>query len=72
VGVTPDLEPFRGRGWKRITPNDPFVGDGLSLLPYRDGKRNETGIQMPPIATSIPDLANDAMVKDWIKNGNFQ
>ncbi len=71
VGVAVDLEPFRTRGWKRITPNDPFVGDGLSLLPYRDGKRNEEGLQMPPIATSIPDLADDALVKDWIANGNF-
>jgi hypothetical protein len=79
VNVQPLLAPYASEGWKRILPNDTFLpndagtetAEGLSLIPFRDGKRNESGLQMPPIGSNIPDLADVAMVRDWITNGNF-
>jgi hypothetical protein len=76
VNVTPNLQPYADDGWKRITPHDTFgIGDGglpgVSLIPYRDETRNNTQLQMPPIDSHIPDLADVAIVKNWITNGNF-
>lgn len=75
VNVAPTAEPYAGLGWKRITPHDTFALDGglpgASLIPYAAGKRNAPGLQMPPIDTNIPDIADVAQLQDWITNGNF-
>jgi hypothetical protein len=54
-------------GWFRIKPGSAGVpGVSQSLIPYRDGRRNDPFVQMPPIGSQIPDLANVQRVVDWI------
>ena len=54
-------------GWVRIVPKDLTK----SLLPFRDGRRNDPFIQMPPIASNIPDLEGVKLVQDWVMTGTF-
>ncbi len=54
-------------GWVRIFPGNL----ARSLLPFRDGRRNDPFIQMPPIATNIPDLDGVKLVQDWVQSGTF-
>jgi hypothetical protein len=75
VNVPANLAPYGGLGWRRITPNDPFTvidgEEGTSLLPLMAEKRNDATLQMPPIATHVPDEADVAALRAWIQNGSF-
>jgi hypothetical protein len=72
VNITPQLSPYSGEGWHRITPNDTFDGGiGTSLIPFMAGSRNDPELQMPPIDTATPDIADLAALKHWITNGTF-
>ncbi len=55
-------------GWTRIRPKEPFE---RSLIPYRDSRRNDPFIQMPPIASQLPDLVGSKWVQDWVTMGSF-
>jgi len=54
-------------GWVRVTPGNVTK----SLLPFRGGQRSDPLVQMPPIASNIPDLAGVKLVQDWVKAGTF-
>ncbi len=65
VGVPSGFQPAPGAGFLRITPGD----SAHSAIPYRDLARDtasQTGVQMPPIATHVPDVAGVTMVTTWI------
>jgi hypothetical protein len=55
-------------GWTRIRPHEDWT---RSLIPFRDSRRNDPFIQMPPLASNIPDLAGSKLVQDWVVNGSF-
>jgi len=72
VNITPQLSPYSGEGWHRITPNDGFDGGiGTSLIPFMAASRNVPNLQMPPIDTSTPDIADLTALKKWISSGSF-
>jgi hypothetical protein len=62
VGVTAYFQPVAGFTFMRIAPRDV----ARSLIPYRDGNRDDPKIQMPPIATHVVDAQGLAAVKAWI------
>ncbi len=72
VNITPQLDPFDGEGWHRITPNDTFDGGiGTSLVPFCAGSRGVASVQMPPIDTAVPDITDLTALKAWVSRGNF-
>jgi hypothetical protein len=72
VNVTPQLDPFSGEGWHRITPNDAFEGGiGTSLVPFAAGSRGVPSVQMPPIDTAVTDVTDLNALRSWITRGNF-
>jgi len=72
TNITPQLSPYSGEGWHRITPNDGFDGGiGTSLIPFMAASRNVPNLQMPPIDTSTPDIADLTALKKWISSGSF-
>ena len=60
--------PVGSVGWTRIRPKEDYQ---RSLIPYRDSRRNDPFIQMPPIASQIPDLVGSKWVQDWVTFGAF-
>ena len=60
--------PIGSAAWTRVRPGEPFEN---SLIPFRDSKRNDDRIQMPPIASSIPDLEGSKWVQEWVTLGSF-
>jgi hypothetical protein len=54
--------------WTRIRPHEDWT---RSLIPFRDSRRNDPFVQMPPLASSIPDLAGSKLVQDWVMTGSF-
>ena len=72
VNITPQLDPFDGEGWHRITPNDTFDGGiGTSLVPFCAGSRGVASVSMPPIDTAVPDITDLNALKAWISRGTF-
>ena len=65
VGVTSGFQPSgaeAGDPFLRIKPDDV----AHSAIPYRAASR-EPGVQMPPIATHVPDPAGVALLDTWIE-----
>lgn len=60
------LDPPAG-GWVRIFPGNLT----RSVLPFRDLRRNDPQVQMPPIATNLPDFEGTKLVRDWVSSGAF-
>jgi hypothetical protein len=63
VGVAAYFQPVDGVVFLRIAPRDV----ARSLIPYRDGNRDDPDVQMPPIATHLVDPSGLAAVKAWIE-----
>jgi hypothetical protein len=65
VGVPSTFQPTLGAGLLRIKPGDV----AHSAIPYRALARDDasqSGVQMPPIGTHVPDMAGVALVDAWI------
>jgi hypothetical protein len=65
VGVPSNFQPVAGQKFLRIAPGDV----AHSAVPYRALARDsasQSGVQMPPIATHVPDMAGVALVDAWI------
>jgi hypothetical protein len=54
-------------GWARVVPGNA----GKSALTFRQAQRSDPLVQMPPIASNIPDLAGVKLVEDWVQSGSF-
>jgi hypothetical protein len=37
-------------------------------MSWRDGDGNGDGVQMPPIASALPDTQGVALIRDWINS----
>jgi hypothetical protein len=65
VGVPSGFQSYAGAGLLRVKPHDV----AHSAIPYRALARDnatQTGAQMPPIGTHVPDMAGVALVDAWI------